>query len=99
MSHECVNHRSSLVPRLTIFVSPIRIEERIHCNREPDGDVHILRYEDSATIILFVASEVITRFDIARTAVLAQAFSVWALVQEATGSILCACPVLPWSTG
>ena len=48
---------------------------------------------------LFVASEVITRFDIARTAVLAQAFSVWALVQEATGSIPSVCPVLPGSTG
>ena len=48
---------------------------------------------------LFGASEVITRFDIARTAVLAQAFSVWASVQEATGSIPCTCPVLPGSTG
>ena len=63
--------------------------------------MHILRYEDSATIVfLFVASEVIARFDIALTAVLAQAFSVWALVQEATGSIPCVCPVLPaGSTG
>ena len=48
---------------------------------------------------LFVASEVITIFDIARTAVLAQAFSVWALVQEATGSIPCACPVLHGANG
>ena len=28
-----------------------------------------------------------------------QAFNVWTLVQETTGSIPCVCPVLPGSTG